>query len=63
MDPVDVRVTGSSNDGLDLFLGFSASSDVDAYLAGATYGKADGIELEGSDIDYVHHDGAAAPGA
>ena len=51
MDPVDVRVTGSPNDGFDLLLGSSASSDADAYLAGAAYGKADGIEFEGSDID------------
>ncbi len=63
MDPVDVRVTGSSNDGFDLLLASSASSDADAYLAGAAYDEVDGIEFEGSDIDHVHHDRAAAPSA
>ena len=39
MHPVDVRVTGSLNDGFDLLLGSSASSDADAYLAGAATTK------------------------
>jgi len=61
-DPVDVRVTGSSNNGSKLFLGIAASDDVEAYLAGVAYDEVDSIEFEGADIDYVHHGGASTPG-
>ena len=61
-DPVDVRVSGSSNDGSDLFLGIGTSDDVEAYLTGVAYDEVDSIEFEGSDIDYVHHGGASSPG-
>ena len=62
-DPVDVRATGSSNDGSDLFLGIGAAGDVEAYLSGVAYDEVDSIEFEGSDIDYVHHGGAVSPNA
>jgi len=62
-DPVDVRVTGSSNDGSELFVGIAASTEVEAFLAGVAYDEVDSLEFEGSDIDYVHHDGASAPSA
>jgi predicted RND superfamily exporter protein len=62
-DPVDVRATGSSNDGSDLFLGIGAADDVEAYLTGVAYDEVDRIEFEGADIDYVHHGGTASPGA
>ncbi len=61
-DPVDVRVTGSSNNGSKLFLGIAASDDVEAYLAGVAHDEVDSIEFEGADIDYVHHGGASTPG-
>ena len=63
MDPVDVRVNGSSNSGSDLFVGIAASSDVEAYLAGVAYDEVERLEFEGSDIDYLHHDGTENPGA
>ena len=63
MDPVDVRVRGSSNSGSDLFVGIAAASDVEAYLEGVAYDEVDRLKFEGSDIDYVHHDGTANPGA
>jgi len=62
-DPVDVRATGSSNIGSDLFLGIGAASDVEAFLSGAAYDEVDSIEFEGTDIDYVHHGGTGSPGA
>ena len=62
-DPVDVRVTGSSNTGSDLFIGIGTSDDVEAYLTGVAHDEVDSIEFEGADIDYVHHGGTATPGA
>ncbi|MCP3997569.1 MAG: MMPL family transporter [bacterium] len=62
-DPVDVRATGSSNAGTDIFIGIGSSADVDTYLAGVPYDEVDRIEFEGSDINYVPHTGTAVPAA
>jgi len=60
-DPVDVRISGSSNDGSNLFLGIGATDDVEAYLTGVAYDEVDSIEFEGADIDYRSHGGTSIP--
>ncbi len=63
LDPVDIKVSGSSNTGSSIFLGIASSSDVETYLTNVAYDEVDGVRFEGSAIDYTHHRGTSTPGS
>lgn len=62
LDPVDVKVSGSSNTSSNIFLGIASSSDLESYLTNVTYDEVDGVRFEGSAVDYTHHSGTSTPG-
>ncbi|MDH3731847.1 MAG: hypothetical protein OES13_12125, partial [Acidimicrobiia bacterium] len=61
LDPVDIKVSGSSNSGSSLFLGVASSTDVESYLANVAHDEVDGVRFEGSAIDYRHVPGTSTP--
>lgn len=61
LDPVDVRVQGSNDDGSAVFFGIAESADVEAYLAGVAYDEVTSIDLNGANIEYSSHAGADTP--
>ena len=66
VDPVEIRITGSSADGSGLFLGIAPAEDVDAYLDAVAYDEIGNITFDGdevTDVVYVRHTGAGAPDA
>jgi hypothetical protein len=62
-DPVDVRLRGTSADGVEIFMGIAESEALEAYLAGVNYDEVTSLDFRGADIRYLAHEGAAVPTA
>lgn len=55
------RVTASSTNGKELFIGVARKRDVDGYLAGVSYSAIRSLEYGPFSVEYARHDGTVAP--